>query len=168
MIRLTTFVAFLAISAPLSFGQSSAMTPEREAEIYKTTRSAIIAAKGRAASKDLSVRKAAIARAESGTKASMAKKFEIKVADLEQILRRGELADGTAAKKEAAAGKAMAKAQAQANNQAINEAMIKEMSKTPRTATQQAEAELAASRANRGANIFTGKMPATVIVIPKP
>ncbi len=177
MIRLVASVVLLASSAQLALAQGQGLT-DREAEIYKATRSAIIAAKGRAASKDLSVRKAAVAGADRSAKMAMAGKFGVEVGEIEAIVRRGELADGTARKKADAAGKAAAKADALARNQEIHdqigvalEQQWKDLNKPPAPARSIAgvmNARRILDRIDRGADPVTGKMPPVVRIVTVP
>lgn len=94
---------------------------DSERDVYQAARSAITAAKGRAGFKPLQVRRMAVEDAPRLAKSAIAKKFGLKFTEVDDIVRRGELFDGTFKKKQAAVGKAMAKADMLDQNQMVQD-----------------------------------------------
>lgn len=156
----------LAMASATCFGQEPgpeappALSPDREAEIYKAAKSAIAEAKNRAAAANLSIRKSVLARETDARLKAVALKFGIRKNDLERIIAAGQEADGTAAKRAEQAAKSAAKQKNNAKLDAMLAAPKPPLSASGRLAVQRANLQaernkIMADRATHFAKVGT-------------
>jgi uncharacterized tellurite resistance protein B-like protein len=137
-----SMICHLLALAMICQGQSPAKTPPRfvapvsaapsEAEIYRIARSALIAARNKAANVDVSLRKSVTARETEEAMRTLQKRFGLDRETLSRIIAEGETADGTAARKQTLAMKRQAKLENQVRLAEVTSRIEASMAPKPR------------------------------------